>query len=178
MIATSEEVVLVDREDRPVGRMEKLEAHRRGLLHRAFSVFVFNHRGEMLLQRRAMDKYHSSGLWSNTCCSHPRPGEAVERAAERRLWEEMGMACDLDRRFSFVYRADFSSGLVEHELDHVFVGWSDAVPSPNPGEVAEWRYATPDEIRAEMEGDPALFTAWFRICFERAAEAALTPPAH
>lgn len=161
-------VVLVDEHDAPLGEMAKLEAHEKGLLHRAFSVFVFNSRGELMLQRRAEDKYHSGGLWSNTCCSHPRPGESVETAAHRRLWEEMRLRCDLFSHFSFVYRAELDRGLVEHEYDHVLVGQSEVDPDPNPSEVAGWRWAPIDAIRRELSERPGDFTAWFRICFDRA----------
>ncbi|MBO6574355.1 MAG: isopentenyl-diphosphate Delta-isomerase [Rhodothermales bacterium] len=167
-----ENVVLVDPEDRPLGEMEKMEAHRRGVLHRAFSVFVFNRNGELLLQRRALDKYHSRGLWSNTCCSHPRPGETVEEAAVRRLREEMGMRCELEKSFTFVYRSTLDRGLIEHEYDHVLVGWCDTQPKINPHEVAEWRYASPAVIRQELIENAGDYTSWFRICFERAAHSA------
>ena len=171
-----ERVVLVDLNDHPVGEMEKMEAHVKGRLHRAFSVFVFNRKGELLLQRRAVNKYHSAGLWTNTCCSHPRPGEDVSRAADRRLWEEMGLVCDLNRRFSFVYRSELEKGLVEHEYDHVFVGWTDTAPRPNPEEVDGCRYLSVDAIRGELEVDAASYTIWFRTCFEQAARFALDWP--
>lgn len=160
-----EEVILVDDQDRPIGTMEKMEAHEKGLLHRAFSIFVFNSDGELLLHQRAFDKYHSGGLWTNTCCSHPRPGESVLEAGQRRLMEEMGMACDLQERFSFVYRSELDQGLIEHELDHVMFGVSDDLPVLNPEEVAAYRYASLEEISEEMTDDPDLFTAWFKICF-------------
>jgi isopentenyl-diphosphate Delta-isomerase len=168
----AERVVLVDMDDCPIGEMEKMEAHRRGVLHRAISVFVFDRHGQMLLQQRAAAKYHSPGLWTNTCCSHPRPDEPVQSAAARRLKEEMGMTCSLERRFSFVYRTDFDDGLVEHELDHVFVGWTDDAPQPDPEEVAGWRYAPTHVVREEINRNPQHFTTWFRICFERAVAAA------
>ncbi|MFT5141456.1 MAG: isopentenyl-diphosphate delta-isomerase [Rhodothermales bacterium] len=171
-----ERVVLVDKDDVPVGEMEKMEAHRLGVLHRAISVFVFDRKGDMLLQRRAAVKYHSPGLWTNTCCSHPRPNEDVQDAASRRLGEEMGLACELHRRFSFTYRAEFEGGLIEHELDHVFVGRSDDVPRPHPDEVSDWRYASVPQVRSEMELHPERFTPWFRICFERAVSDAVIPP--
>jgi isopentenyl-diphosphate delta-isomerase len=128
----SEHVVLVDAFDNDIGTMGKMEAHQVGALHRAFSVFVFNSSGELLLQRRAIDKYHSGNLWTNTCCSHPRAGEPTLDAAHRRLREEMGMACDLTDMFSFTYRTEFDDGLIEHEIDHVFVGYSDEAPNPVP----------------------------------------------
>lgn len=160
-----EEVILVDDQDRPIGTMEKMEAHAKGQLHRAFSIFVFNSDGELLLHQRAFDKYHSGGLWTNTCCSHPRPGESVLEAGHRRLMEEMGMACDLQERFSFVYRSELDQGLIEHELDHVMFGVSDDLPVLNPEEVAAYRYASLEEISEEMTDDPDLFTEWFKICF-------------
>ena len=166
-----ERVVLVDLHDRPIGEMGKLEAHQKGALHRAISVFVFNVQGEMLLQRRADHKYHSGGLWSNTCCSHPRVGEPVARAADRRLWEEMKLACDLSHHFYFVYRAEFDRGLVEHELDHVFIGICDDQPDPDPDEVSEYRWATVDDVRREMTEHAGDYTPWFRICFERVVSA-------
>lgn len=158
-------VVLVDAEDRELGKMEKMEAHEKGLLHRAFSVFVVNDAGQLLLQQRAWSKYHSGGLWTNTCCSHPRPGESVEAAAARRLMEEMGMRCDLSPAFHFVYRSALDHGLVEHELDHVFIGRSSAVPVVNPEEVAGYRYAHWHEVEREMAEGPERFTVWFQICF-------------
>lgn len=160
-----EEVILVDDQDRPIGTMEKMEAHEKGLLHRAFSIFVFNSDGELLLHQRAFDKYHSGGLWTNTCCSHPRPGESVLEAGQRRLMEEMGMACELTERFQFLYRSELDQGLIEHELDHVMFGVSDDLPVLNPEEVAAYRYASLEEISEEMTDDPDLFTAWFKICF-------------
>src|ERR1043165_4926793 len=130
-----EQVILVDEHDRGRGVMEKMEAHRRAELHRAFSVVIFNSKGEMLLQRRASGKYHSAGLYSNTCCSHPRPGEDTLSAANRRLKEEMGLETLLNKRCTFIYKTSFSNGLTENELDHVFEGTSDAVPAPDPDEV-------------------------------------------
>ncbi|MDA0728472.1 MAG: isopentenyl-diphosphate Delta-isomerase [Bacteroidetes bacterium] len=160
----TEYVILVDPEDRPLGTMEKMEAHRKGVLHRAFSVFVFNSQGELLLHRRALDKYHSGGLWTNTCCSHPRPEESIVDAAQRRLVEEMGMNCHLEPRFSFVYRADLDHGMIEHELDHVLVGYSDVPPEPNASEVCETKYMPVDEVVNDMAKHPDRYTAWFQIC--------------
>ena len=164
-------VVLVDAHDREIGVRRKLEAHRSGELHRALSVVLVNGAGEWLLHRRAAGKYHSPGLWTNACCSHPRPGERVEDAAHRRLREEMGMACALEPAFGFVYRAEFAGGLVEHEYDHVFVGRTDAPPSPDPDEVDAVRYVPEGELRAELAASPERFTAWFRLLFEPAAAA-------
>lgn len=161
----TEWVVLVDPEDRPLGTMEKMEAHRLGVLHRAFSVFVFNSKGHLLVHRRAHDKYHSGGLWTNTCCSHPRPEEGVVDSAQRRLMEEMGMRCQLEPKFSFVYRADLDHGMIEHELDHVLIGYSDVPPVPNPEEVCETRYIPIPALEADLEAHPEKYTAWFKICF-------------
>lgn len=166
-------VVLVDEFDREVGAAEKLRAHREGLLHRAFSLFVVNGDGELLLQRRAFSKYHSPGLWSNTCCSHPRPDESIKSAARRRLPEEMGISVEPESAFSFVYHATFDNGLIEHELDHVLIGQSNEDPSPHVEEVAEWRWASAAQIRSELVANPEHFTVWFRLCFERAVAIAL-----
>jgi isopentenyl-diphosphate delta-isomerase len=162
-----ERVVLVDQFDNDIGTMDKLEAHQVGALHRAFSVFVFNGAGDLLLQRRAAHKYHSGSLWTNTCCSHPRPGEAAIDAAHRRLQEEMGMVCHLAHSFTFTYRSEFDDGLIEHEIDHVFVGYSDDHPDPVPSEVLAVRYTAPDIIRREIRETPEIFTTWFQLCFER-----------
>lgn len=169
-----EDVVLVDENDLEIGTLEKLRAHAEGRLHRAFSVFVFDDRGRMLLQRRAAGKYHSGGLWSNTTCSHPRPGEALEKAVRRRLREEMGIECALRFAFSFVYRADVGGGLTEHEYDHVYVGRFDGDPAPDPAEVEAWRWASVSEVRREVEADPAAFTFWFRIVLRQVLAHAAT----
>ena len=161
----TENVILVDPEDRPLGTMEKMEVHRKGVLHRAFSVFVFNSQGELLLHRRAMDKYHSGGLWTNTCCSHPRPDETVVEAAQRRLVEEMGMRCQLEPKFSCVYRADLDHGMIEHELDHVLIGYSDVPPKPNVDEVCDTRYMSVRALEDDIASNPDSYTAWFKICF-------------
>jgi len=160
-----EEVILVDGQDGQVGRMEKLEAHRKGLLHRAFSVFIFNERNEMLLQQRAITKYHSGGLWTNACCSHPRPGEETEAAASRRLQEELGFSTPLTKIFDFHYNAAFDNGLTEHEFDHVYVGkYSDKI-DPNPSEVQDYCYKKVEEILTTLQSHPHKYTAWFRIAF-------------
>jgi isopentenyl-diphosphate delta-isomerase len=158
-----EEVILVNEKDEPIGTMEKLEAHLQGRLHRAFSVFLFNDQGQLLLQRRALHKYHSAGLWTNTCCSHPRPGEETLAAAHRRLQEEMGMAAELRFMTSFYYKSDYENGLTEHELDHVFTGITNVEPIPEPEEVAETRWLTPAEIKEQIAAKPEAFTTWFRI---------------
>jgi isopentenyl-diphosphate delta-isomerase len=159
-------VVLVDEHNREVGLMEKMEAHHKGLLHRAFSVFVFNENGELLLQRRAFGKYHSEGLWTNTCCSHPYPGESILEGGKRRLFEEMGFTCELSEVFSFIYKAELENGLIEHELDHVLVGFSEETPHLNLEEVSAFKWMSVDEIKADMKENPLQYTAWFRILIE------------
>jgi isopentenyl-diphosphate delta-isomerase len=163
MLDARETVVLVDEDDREVGLAPKLEAHERGVLHRAFSVFVLNGRGEVLLQRRADGKYHSGGLWTNTCCGHPRPGEPVADAARRRLREEMGFDCALAPAGAFVYRADVGRGLREHEYDHVFIGRHDLPPAPDADEASDWRWQSPESALAEAEEYPERFTTWFPL---------------
>ncbi|MFN3404162.1 MAG: isopentenyl-diphosphate Delta-isomerase [Cytophagaceae bacterium] len=162
-----ENVILVNPKDEEIGIMEKLEAHRKGLLHRAFSVFIFNSRGEFLLQKRAESKYHSPGLWTNTCCSHPKPGEDILKAANRRLWEEMGLKTNLEHKFSFVYKTTFENGLTEHEFDHVFFGYTEVTPQPNVTEVGDWRFCSANNLKIELQESPSGFTEWFKICFER-----------
>ena len=162
-----EEVVLVDESDREIGTMEKLEAHRQGRLHRAFSVFIFNSGGEMLLQKRAAGKYHSPGLLTNACCSHQRPGESNEAAASRRLFEEMGISTPLKKKGTFIYRSEFDNGLTEHEFDHVFEGVTDMVPSPDSHEVQDYYWMAVNEIKKEIAINPEKFTTWFRIAMEK-----------
>ncbi|MEZ4807434.1 MAG: isopentenyl-diphosphate Delta-isomerase [Flavobacteriales bacterium] len=159
-----EQVILIDADDRELGHMEKLSAHREGLLHRAFSIFLFNTNGELLLQQRAFSKYHSPGSWSNTCCGHPRPGESVVKAAERRLQEEMGVNIDLRPVFTFTYRAEFENGLVEHELDHVLVGRCTIDPRPDPKEASDWRWVDRPTLEHELRTYPDRFTKWFPLC--------------
>lgn len=158
-------VILVDQADREQGTMEKLQAHREGRLHRAFSVFVLNRAGAVLLQRRAESKYHSGGLWSNTCCGHPRPGEAVSRAAARRLREEMGLDLALQAVGAFRYEARVGD-LIEHEYDHVLVGRSDAPPRPDPAEVSAWRWTPLEELRADLTAHPERYSAWLPQALE------------
>ena len=165
-----ESVILVNAGDNEVGIMDKQEAHERGVLHRAFSVFVFNTKGELLLQQRALDKYHSGGKWTNTCCSHPRPGELTEAAAHRRLSEEMRMACDLKYLFKFIYKAELEGGLTEHECDHVFYGISDNIPEPLAAEAAGFRYVAMDELDTDLQNNPDEYTEWLKICFARVKE--------
>jgi isopentenyl-diphosphate Delta-isomerase len=163
-------VILVDEQDNELGLMEKMEAHEKALLHRAFSVFIFNAVGEMLLQQRAKAKYHSGGLWTNACCSHPLPGEAVGYAAQRRLMEEMGFATQLNKVFDFVYKADFDNGLTEHEFDHVFTGQYDGAIAPDAAEVQDYCYKPMDAIRADIMSHPHHFTEWFKIAFPKLEE--------
>jgi len=160
-----EQVVLVNDADAELGTMEKLEAHRRPALHRAFSIFLMDSQQRMLLQQRAASKYHSALLWTNTCCSHPRPGEAVDEAANRRLFEEMGISTRLYKAFDFVYKAELDNGLYEHEFDHVFLGNYDGEVQANPDEVASYCYKTMEEIAGDLLQAPARYTAWFRIAF-------------
>ncbi|MCH2198950.1 MAG: isopentenyl-diphosphate Delta-isomerase [Flavobacteriales bacterium] len=162
-----EEVVLVDEQDNAIGSMEKLEAHEKGVLHRAFSIFIFNNDNELLIHQRAAEKYHSANLWTNTCCSHPRPEEALEDAVVRRLDEEMGMMCNVEHAFSFIYRSEFDNDLIEHELDHVFIGYTDDVPTPDPEEVQAFEYISLPELVQNIAEDPEKYTTWFRICLPR-----------
>ncbi len=159
-----EQVVLVNERDEELGTMEKMEAHRQGVLHRAFSIFLFNEQGKLLLQRRAQGKYHSAGLWTNTCCSHPRPDEEVMVAARRRLREEMGIECDLTWQFNFIYHAELGQGMREHELDHVLFGSFSGDPSPDESEVDSWRYLSLAEFEQETRETPERFTVWLLTC--------------
>ena len=159
-------VVLVDQDDQKLGLMEKQQAHVAGLLHRAFSVFVFNSKGELMIQQRAASKYHSPTLWTNTCCSHPRDNETYEQAAHRRLEEEMGFDCELEYKFNFIYKAHLENDLIEHELDHVFIGTFDDEPKLNPDEVMAYRWVELNDLKKDMEKNPQNYTAWFKIIFE------------
>jgi len=162
-----EQVILVDETDSETGVMEKMEAHEKAVLHRAFSVFIFNKNGEMLMQRRALTKYHSGGLWTNTCCSHPRPGEETITAASRRLQEELGFSTLIQKQFSFIYQADFENGLTEYEFDHVFTGYYDGPILANLEEVAEFAYWPMHKVKSLVQTQPELFTAWFHIAFPK-----------
>jgi len=162
-----EEVILVNDADEEMGTMEKMEVHQKALLHRAFSVFLFNSNNEMLLQQRAMTKYHSGGLWTNACCSHPRPGETVESAASRRTLEELGIRPVLRKAFSFTYRAEFDNGLTEHEFDHVFVGRFEGALFPDPEEVRDTCYMGMKDIREDLLSHPSKYTEWFKIAFQQ-----------
>lgn len=168
------DVILVDGQDRPTGTMEKMEVHQKALLHRAFSVFIFNDKGEMLLQKRAGKKYHSGSLWTNACCSHPQPGEDTMEAAKKRLREEMGFSTPLKKAFSFVYKAPFANGLTEHEYDHVFVGNFNGPVKPDPDEVEDYCYQSLDELKQSLQTHPHNFTEWFKIAFPK-LEAYLNP---
>jgi isopentenyl-diphosphate delta-isomerase len=160
-----EHVILVNESDQQIGIMEKMAAHIVPRLHRAFSIFIFNSQGKLLLQQRALTKYHSPGLWTNTCCSHPRNGETMEQATSRRLQEEMGMTCDMHEVFTFIYKAPVGLGLTEHEFDHVWFGQSDDTPLINTEEVASWKYMSLDDIAEDMRQHPESYTEWFKISF-------------
>lgn len=160
-------VVLVDNEDNSIGVMEKMEAHQKALLHRAFSIFIFNKNNEMLLQQRAISKYHSGGLWTNACCSHPYPNELVEHAATRRLQEEMGFDTPLKKAFHFTYKASFENGLTEHEFDHVYIGNFDGNVTPNKQEVEDYCYKHMDTVLEEIESFPDKYTTWFKIALPK-----------
>ncbi len=162
-----EKVVLVDRNDNTLGTMGKMEAHELGVLHRAFSIFVFNSKGELMIHQRALSKYHSPGLWTNTCCSHPRLDENVLENAHQRLVEEMGFDCELESAFSFIYRADVGQGLTEHEFDYVFVGRYDDQPQINKAEVEDWKYMDMNSLRDDIDHHPGNYTEWFKIAFEK-----------
>lgn len=160
-----QELILVDEFDKAVGSMEKMEAHVAGVLHRAYSVFIFNAEGKMLLQQRALSKYHSGGLWTNACCSHPYLGQVIKEAAAQRLFEEMGFTCHIEKAFEFTYKAEFDNGLTEHEYDHVFIGTYDGPISPNKDEVENYTFASVDEISEGIILKPQIYTEWFKIAF-------------
>ncbi len=161
----NEEVILVNEQDEQTGTIEKMEAHRKALLHRAFSVFIFNGKGEMLLQQRALGKYHSPGLWTNACCSHPRPGEEVETAALRRLKEEMGIETSLKKIFDFIYRTEFDNGLTEYEFDHVFIGDYPGLFEPDKREVKDYCFRSMEDISQDLIRYPEKYSSWFKIAF-------------
>jgi isopentenyl-diphosphate delta-isomerase len=163
----TQEVIIVNEQDVEIGKMEKLEAHQKAVLHRAFSVFIFNKKGEMLLQQRARNKYHSAGLWTNACCSHPSPGEETLTAATRRLIEEMGFSTPLTKIFEFTYKTQFENGLTEHEFDHVYSGVFDGIIKPDPDEVKDYCFKSLDEIEATLQSHPAKYTSWFHIAFPK-----------
>ncbi len=161
-----EHVILVDEHDAELGTMEKLEAHQRGLLHRAFSIILFNSKGELLLQKRALKKYHSGGLWTNTCCSHPLPSENLMLATKRKLGQEMGIHLQPQFAFKFIYKAKLDNELMEHECDHVFIGHFDGAPLLNPDEAMDWRYESLSSLRSSIKKKPAIFSCWFKMILE------------
>ena len=169
-VIMEEQVVLVDEKDNPIGLMEKMEAHEKALLHRAFSVFIFNEKGELMLQQRAASKYHSPLLWTNTCCSHQRDGETNLEAGKRRLQEEMGFVTEIKEVFSFIYKAPFDNGLTEHELDHVMVGSFEDAPNINREEVESYKWMTLEDVKFDIENNPEIYTAWFKIIFDKSFE--------
>lgn len=169
-----ENVILVDEKDQQIGFKEKLQAHLDGDLHRALSVFICNDKGQWLLQRRALGKYHSPGLWTNTCCSHPRPSEAVLDAANRRLKEEMGICTALNKFKEVTYRLDVGSHLIEHEFDHIFVGLFNGEPEPNPGEVCDWKWVDYSALKQDISLHPENYTAWFKLILDLELEALYT----
>ncbi len=170
-------VILVDGQDEELGVLDKLRAHELGLLHRAFSTFIFDSEGRLLLQRRAREKYHSGGLWSNSCCGHPQPGELLLDSARRRLREEMAIDCGLTDVFCFQYRTELPNGLIEHEFDHVLTGVSDAIPRPDPREVEAWRRRRLDAVQRDLANDPTAYTAWFAPAFHGLIERMAIPSA-
>ncbi|MFZ4752409.1 MAG: isopentenyl-diphosphate Delta-isomerase [Chitinophagaceae bacterium] len=157
-----EEVILINEANEVIGQMEKMEAHQKGLLHRAFSVFLFNEKGEWLLQKRANTKYHSSGLWTNSCCGHPRPGEDIVSAAQRRLNEELGIQATLQVQFEFQYQTNFDNLLTENEWDYVLLGKTEASPLSNPDEVDDWKWISPEAVQEQIQLNPEQFTYWFK----------------
>jgi len=165
-----EKVILVDENDLPIGEMDKLEAHQKNCLHRAFSIILWNDKNQMLIHQRAEGKYHSAGLWTNTCCSHPRPEELTLAAAHRRLHEEMGIATELKHAFYFVYQTDLENNLAEHELDHVFLGKFDGIPNVNPEEAQDFRWVSLEDVRSEIQTNPNQFTYWFTYIIEHFTE--------
>jgi isopentenyl-diphosphate delta-isomerase len=161
-----EQVILVDENDNQIGLMPKMEAHEKGVLHRAFSVFTFNKKGELMLQQRAVHKYHSPLLWTNTCCSHQRKGETNLEAGKRRLQEEMGFTAELKEVFSFIYKAPFDNGLTEHELDYVLVGYFDDNPNINKEEVEDYKWMLLEDVKSDIDKNPSIYTEWFKIIFK------------
>ncbi len=171
-MAESRKIILVDENDNPVGEADKLEAHQNGgKLHRAFSIFVFNDKGETMLQKRSAIKYHSANKWSNTCCSHPYVGDTLLGAAHRRLYEEMGFDCPLEEQFSFVYKADVGNGLTEWEYDHVIFGKFNGEPHINKDEASDYKWVSLDELKKDVSQNPDAYTPWLRICLDRVISA-------
>ncbi len=173
---TQEYLTLVDENDREIGTEEKWITHKRGQLHRAVSVFLFNENGQMMIQQRALSKYHSGGLWSNACCGHPRPGESPSRAAERRLWEEMGIRCELEKAFDFIYKAPLDNGLTEYEFDHVFVGEFAGDANPDPLEVCAWKWVDIPVLMQDITSHPENYTFWFKYMLDRVISTCPTSP--
>lgn len=169
-----EYVVLVDENDNEIGRAEKLDAHLKGQLHRALSVFLFNTEGQMLIQQRAFSKYHSGGLWSNACCSHPRPDELPLEAAKRRLWEEMGISCEMEKAFDFIYKVSLDNQLTEYEFDHVFIGQSDGDAHPNAEEAHDWKWIDIDALVRDIDDHPENYTYWFKMVLDKVIAACPT----
>lgn len=161
------DVILVDENNNEIGVEEKIKAHQERKLHRAFSIFIFNKKKELLLQKRSDNKYHSPGFWSNTCCSHPRPDKNLKEEAEKRLKEEMGINCKLRKSFSFIYKVKFDNGLTEHEYDHVFVGEFNEKPKPNKDEVSDWKWISLDKLKEEMSINPEKYTYWLKECLDK-----------
>lgn len=157
-------LILVDENDNKIGLMEKMAAHKEGRLHRAFSVFIFNSKGELLLQQRADNKYHSGGLWTNSCCSHPVDGEEISATIDKRLKEEMGMQCKTSFQFSFIYKSELGNGLTEHELDHVYFGTTDEEPVLNKSEAKDWKYISLENLKKAIKQNPRDYSAWLKIC--------------
>jgi isopentenyl-diphosphate Delta-isomerase len=162
-----EQLILVDQSDRQIGIAEKMWVHQQGKLHRAFSIFVINSQGQLLLQKRAISKYHSGGLWTNTCCSHPRPDESIIAAGDRRLQEEMGFNCQLTEIFSFIYQSPLDHGLIEYEYDHVLLGKFDGEPALNPLEAEAWKWIDIDKLKSDLITHPHLYTFWLKACFDK-----------
>lgn len=161
-----EHVILVDEFDNAIGTMEKLEAHQKGILHRAFSVLLFNSKGELLLQKRAIGKYHSGGLWTNTCCSHPLPGESMNEATRRKLIQEMGIDLNPEFFYKFIYKTNLDDNLIEHEYDHVFIGTYDGKPIINDEEVEDWKFTDLPSLRSDIQENPKAYTYWFKLIIE------------
>ena len=169
-----ENVILVDVNDNPIGVAEKLEAHQKGNLHRAFSIFIFNNQNQLLIHQRNPKKYHSGGLWTNTCCGHPRPEETTIEAAKRRLNEEMGFVCDIQKEFDFAYKVVFENGLIENEFDHVFTGVYNGIPNPNPIEVSDYKWINWSDLLKDVQKNSSKYTFWFKECLLKFKELNLT----
>lgn len=166
-IPANKYVILVDENDHELGLMEKIEAHEKALLHRAFSVFIYNDKNQLMLQQRALTKYHTPGLWTNTCCSHQQQGETNIQAGKRRLQEEMGFTTELEETISFIYKAPFENGLTEHEFDYILIGRYNETPNINPEEVNDWKWMELDDIKIDIKKNPHQYTEWFKIIFDK-----------